>query len=185
MPRSPAGATRSPDGASRAERQGSPLGYKRARRSRRAGKSEGLLHSPRDRAPFAAGVFMHPSRSTACSPRPAGSDQGSLTMVTSGRMRPLRRTRSEARLPVRWCDSEIQLSASSKTSSYIAGQGFEAGQNRAPTRFAEGGRFAEPICYGPRSDSQRRSMRRAPDSTTGPCGEGARCACERRHTSRK
>jgi len=36
LPRSPAGATSSPGGASREERQESPLGQKRARRSRRA-----------------------------------------------------------------------------------------------------------------------------------------------------
>ena len=101
------------------------------------------------------GVQDTPARSAACPPR-RQLIKGSPTTIDAelrAHHTPLGvRRRGLRRLKV-W--REFQFSAPPAKRRML-----QIGQNRAQARFAEGGRFAAPILYGPRSRSLRRSVRR-------------------------
>jgi hypothetical protein len=172
------GETRSPDGASRDERRDCPLGWKHARQEGRRAPV-----SPQDREPFAVGVSQtHPARPTACLPRqgdclplPPGSGSRSPNGETDGDAL----FRDEARR-----DGEIRSSSSEpfQQTSGISPNVSKVGPSRAPTRFAEGRRFAAPSSYGPRSRSLRRSVGRgARDSSIGSEARAAPASTRRPH----
>jgi hypothetical protein len=156
--RSPGGAYRSPDGASRCERGAAVL-------PRRSGRSEELRYSPVTGSPSRWGS-EHPRLDPLPALPLAGSrsrfaDQAEIDPHETGGAE----TAGQARLLVTVRFGVPTFSLQQNVEVYRRPRS-EVGL-RAPTRFAEGGQFAAPLAMAPRNRSPRRSVRRgALDSST-------------------